>query len=415
MSATVFIALGGNLGDRHGTLTAALAELEREGFAIRRVSTLRETAPVGGPPEQGHFLNGVVCAETDHAPMAALERLRAVEAKLGRVRDVKNGPRPIDLDLLFHEDAILSERRLIVPHPRLQDRLFVLEPLAEIAPEWRHPVFGKRCDELLERCHARMARRAEATPGRESAGLRVMVTGSTSGIGRAIALELAKAGADVIVHGRSSRDRAEEVAALCRESGGVAETMMADLGDPANVHALVDQAWRHWHGLDAWVHCAGADTLTGPEARRPFEEKLETLWNVDVRGTMLAARRIGAWMKNRGEGVILTIGWDQSETGMEGDSGELFAATKGAITAFSKSLSLSLAPLVRVNILAPGWIRTAWGEQASPAWQARVHRETPLGRWGLPEDVAAAARWLLSPSASFVTGQTIRVNGGTVR
>jgi NAD(P)-dependent dehydrogenase (short-subunit alcohol dehydrogenase family) len=82
---------------------------------------------------------------------------------------------------------------------------------------------------------------------------------------------------------------------------------------------------------------------------------------------------------------------------------------------FTRSLALSLAPQVRVNCLAPGWVRTAWGETASEAWQERVRRETPLGVWGLPEDVAAAACWLASPAAAFITGQTLRVNGGAVR
>jgi NAD(P)-dependent dehydrogenase (short-subunit alcohol dehydrogenase family) len=83
--------------------------------------------------------------------------------------------------------------------------------------------------------------------------------------------------------------------------------------------------------------------------------------------------------------------------------------------AFSKSLALTLAPKVRVNCLAPGWIRTAWGEGASDKWHERVRRETPLGRWGTPADVARTARWLVSPAAAFITGQVIRVNGGAVR
>ena len=94
-------------------------------------------------------------------------------------------------------------------------------------------------------------------------------------------------------------------------------------------------------------------------------------------------------MAEQGSGAIVTMGWDQAETGMEGDSGELFAATKGAIMSFTRSLALSLAPAVRVNALAPGWIKTAWGEGASSQWHDRVIRETPLGRWGTPEDVAA--------------------------
>ena len=108
----------------------------------------------------------------------------------------------------------------------------------------------------------------------------------------------------------------------------------------------------------------------------------------------------------------MTIGWDQADVGMEGDSGELFAATKGAVMSFSKSLARSLAPQVRVNCIAPGWIKTAWGEHASEAWQKRAVRESMLGRWGTPEDIAAAIRWFAGPDAAFVTGQVVNVNGG---
>jgi 3-oxoacyl-[acyl-carrier protein] reductase len=109
---------------------------------------------------------------------------------------------------------------------------------------------------------------------------------------------------------------------------------------------------------------------------------------------------------------IVNMGWDQAAFGMEGDSGEMFTATKGAIMAFTKSLAQTLAPRVRVNCLAPGWIRTAWGEGASHYWQQRVHSESLLQRWGRPEDVASVARFLVSPSAQYVTGQIIAVNGG---
>jgi 3-oxoacyl-[acyl-carrier protein] reductase len=190
---------------------------------------------------------------------------------------------------------------------------------------------------------------------------------------------------------------------------------MADLADRAAGDALVAEAWRVWGGLDAWLHIAGADTLTGPAARLPFDAKLDQLWAVDVVATMRLTRAVGRLMKEQGHGSIVTMGWDQAETGMEGDSGELFAATKGAVMAFTRSLALSLAPSVRVNAVAPGWIKTAWGESASPAWQERVLRETPARRWGTPEDVAQAARFLVSPAAGFLTGQIIRINGGAVR
>ena len=178
---------------------------------------------------------------------------------------------------------------------------------------------------------------------------------------------------------------------------------------------LVDEAWDVWGGLDAWLHIAGADTLTGDAARLDFDAKLDRLWAVDVVATLRLTRAVGRRMKERGGGSIVTMGWDQAESGMEGDSGELFAATKGAIMAFTRSLALSLAPEVRVNALAPGWIRTAWGESASSPWQERVLRETPLARWGTPEDVARVARFLVGPGAGFLTGQVVRVNGGVVR
>jgi 3-oxoacyl-[acyl-carrier protein] reductase len=130
---------------------------------------------------------------------------------------------------------------------------------------------------------------------------------------------------------------------------------------------------------------------------------------------MLLARLAGERMKRQGRGVILTMGWDQAETGMEGDSGQLFGACKAAVMAFTKSLALELAPPVRVNCLAPGWIRTAWGAGASDAWQTRALRETPLARWGTPEDVAQTARWLVSPAAQFITGQIVRIDGGAIR
>jgi 3-oxoacyl-[acyl-carrier protein] reductase len=190
---------------------------------------------------------------------------------------------------------------------------------------------------------------------------------------------------------------------------------MADLADRAAGDRLVEQAWEVWGGLDAWLQFAGADTLTGENARISFDAKLDLLWSVDVVATIRLCRDVGRRMKTQGKGRIVTMGWDQAETGMEGDSGELFAATKGAIIGFTRSLALSLAPEVRVNALAPGWIRTAWGEEASSAWQRRVLRETPLARWGTPADVARVACFLVSPAAEFMTGQVVRVNGGAIR
>jgi 3-oxoacyl-[acyl-carrier protein] reductase len=113
-------------------------------------------------------------------------------------------------------------------------------------------------------------------------------------------------------------------------------------------------------------------------------------------------------------GAILNMGWDHVGTGMAGADPQLFAAVKGGVLAFSKSLARALAPDVRVNVLCPGWIETGFAEQADRDFYRSVAHNTPLGRWGRPQDVASAALYLASPEAAFVTGQAMNVNGGVV-
>jgi 3-oxoacyl-[acyl-carrier protein] reductase len=246
-------------------------------------------------------------------------------------------------------------------------------------------------------------------------GRRALVTGGSSGIGRSVALELAKGGADVLVHFAKSERAAQGVSEEIRQLGQKSEILGADFSHVDNLNPFLNDAFQIWNGLDIWVGNAGADLLTGELASATYDVKLRLLLDVDVQAGMLLARGAGCRMSGQGRGVILTIGWDQSDRGMEGESGELFSAAKNAIMGFSRSLAVSLAPNVRVNCIAPGWIKTAWGEGASEKWQDRVLRETPLQRWGLPEDVARLARFLASDDASYVTGQVINCNGGAVR
>lgn len=244
------------------------------------------------------------------------------------------------------------------------------------------------------------------------AGQVAAVTGASGGIGRAIALELARAGADVVVHGFRRREAAEAVATEIQSLGRNATELLADLSDCTSRATFAMDAWNWRGGVDVWINNAGADVLTGAAADWPFEQKLGRLWQVDVAATIGLSREIGQRMKARGRGTIINIGWDQAEQGMAGDSGEMFAAVKGAVMAFTRSLAQSLAPEVRVNCLAPGWIRTAWGKGASDYWQERAERQALRGRWGTPEDVARAAAFFASPAADFLTGQVVNVNGG---
>ncbi|WP_197998565.1 SDR family NAD(P)-dependent oxidoreductase [Gimesia aquarii] len=246
-------------------------------------------------------------------------------------------------------------------------------------------------------------------------GMKAMVTGSSTGIGKAIALELAEAGADVLIHYRKSAEKAQQVVKQIQEHGRKSAAISADLANQENDAAFIDRAFQEWGNLDIWINNAGADLLTGDEAKLNYGRKLEKLFDVDVRGTVLLSHEVGQRMQQQGAGCILNIGWDQSDRGMEGDSGELFATSKNAIMGFSRSLAVSLAPDVRVNCIAPGWILTAWGENASEVWHERVKQETPMKRWGKPDDIAKMARFLCSHEAAYITGQVINVNGGAVR
>ena len=246
-------------------------------------------------------------------------------------------------------------------------------------------------------------------------GRQAVVTGASSGIGKAIALEFAQAGADVLIHANRSREQLEQVAQQIEGLGRRAWMVLADLSDPEHLPVFERTVWELTDHVDIWVNNAGADLLTGEAAGWDYATKLQRLLDVDVRSGVLISHSVGERMKQAGRGVILNIGWDQADRGMEGNSGELFAVAKNAIMGFTRSLAVSLAPEVRVNCIAPGWIRTAWGDGASSAWQTRVMQETPLRRWGLPEDIAKLARFLASDDAAYLTGQVINANGGAVR
>jgi 2-amino-4-hydroxy-6-hydroxymethyldihydropteridine diphosphokinase len=153
--AIAYVALGSNRGDRSAFIDRAIRALrDAPGVGVLSASRVRETAPVGGP-EQDPFLNAVAALETSLPPSELLRELKRLESDLGRVPGPRWGPREIDLDLLLYDDLVLREQDLEVPHPRMAERVFVMEPLAEIAPEVVHPVLKKTIRDLWEDLRSR--------------------------------------------------------------------------------------------------------------------------------------------------------------------------------------------------------------------------------------------------------------------
>ncbi|PYP00239.1 MAG: hypothetical protein DMD61_04795 [Gemmatimonadetes bacterium] len=202
-----------------------------------------------------------------------------------------------------------------------------------------------------------------------------LVTGASSGIGRAIALAFAAAGADVAVTYRANRGGANETAEGVRTAGRRVEAICTDVAQAADVEALGDTLRRSFGRVDVWVNNAGADILTGEAAPLSRVEKLDRLLGVDLRGT---------------------------------------AAAKGGVYSFSRALARAAAPQIRVNVIGPGWIETAYGNELDPAVKQRIAAKIPLGRWGTPEEIAHAAVYLASDAAGYVTGQMLMINGGSV-
>ncbi len=248
------------------------------------------------------------------------------------------------------------------------------------------------------------------------AGKVALVTGASTGIGRAIALALARAGADVAITYRTGLREASAVAEEIERAGRQAAVFQLELADPTSISTLVRNLIGQFDHVDIWVNSAGADILTGDDAKKSRLEKLDQLLAVDLRGTILASWEATRIMQEQPTGgVLINMSWDHVLFGMEGSNPQLFSAVKGGILSFSKSLARSVAPRVRVNILAPGWIETEFAATTmDPGSHHRVIESTPLGRWGTPADVARAAVFLASPDSSFLTGQMLMIGGGVV-
>jgi 3-oxoacyl-[acyl-carrier protein] reductase len=240
-----------------------------------------------------------------------------------------------------------------------------------------------------------------------------LVTGGGAGLGRACALMLGRRGARVAVHYQKSRDGAEAVVAALRETGVDAEVFAGDLTRAADVGTLVEAVAGRFGRIDILVNNAG-DLIE----RKPILEMTDALYHavmdVNVTSAFLMCRAVGAGMVTRQSGVIVNMSSLAAWNG-GGPGAGIYATAKGAIVSFTKALAKELAPHgIRVNCVSPGLIgETAFhGRFTAPeAFQAAA-KTVPLGRAGTPDEVASVVAFLASPDSSFLTGETIEINGG---
>lgn len=220
----------------------------------------------------------------------------------------------------------------------------------------------------------------------------------------------------MVVHYRKNLDGAEKTAASLEELGCETTVVAADLRVADDRLRLVDSVFESLGTVTTWVNNAGADVLTGQFSHATFEEKLQLLFETDVLGTIALTRQVVERMRLQPTAEtppsLTFIGWDQAPKGMEGDAGQMFGPVKAAVMAFANSLAQEVAPAIRVNTVAPGWIKTAWGAEADGYWDRRARGQSLMRRWGSPMDVAQAVLFVSDPRNTFLTGQTIEVNGG---
>ncbi len=238
-----------------------------------------------------------------------------------------------------------------------------------------------------------------------------LVTGGSRGIGKAIALELARQGARVAVNFVSQEAGAQAVAEAIRGAGGEAMTVRADVGDAAAVETMMEAVTAQWHRIDILVNNAGItrDTLLV----RMTEDDWDAVLGTNLKGAFLCTRSVLRPMMRQRWGRVINL---SSIVGVRGNPGQAnYAAAKAGLIGFTKSIAKEVASRnITVNALAPGWIESDMVAAVPENLRQEALNRIPAGRLGVPEDVAGVVAFLASDAASYVTGQLIGIDGGMV-
>lgn len=239
----------------------------------------------------------------------------------------------------------------------------------------------------------------------------VVVTGGGRGIGRAIAVRLAEEGAKVAVSYRSNEEEAEKTATLVREAGAECEIFRGDVASPDDVKALFEGVGEAFGGVDILVNNAGVtrDNIM----LRMKEDEFDAVVRTNLKGTYLCTRAVLRGMVRARWGRIVNV---SSVVGLIGNAGQAnYAASKAGIIGFTKSVAREVAPRgITVNAVAPGYVETELTAGLPEEVKDQIRAQTPAGRIGEPEEIAEVVAFLAGEGASYVTGQTIAVDGGMV-
>lgn len=242
-------------------------------------------------------------------------------------------------------------------------------------------------------------------------GKSAIVTGSSRGIGREIALQLAKEGARVVVNYSGSKDKADAVVQVITESGGEAIAIQADVSNADSVKNMVDKTLEQFGSIDILVNNAGItrDNLL----MRMKEDEWDDVIDINLKGVFLCTKAVTRQMMRQRAGKIVNVA---SIVGVSGNPGQAnYVAAKAGVIGLTKTVAKELAPRnINVNAVAPGFIATDMTDVLNDELKSQLLSNIPLGKLGSPENVAKTVLFLLSEDAEYITGQTIHVDGGMV-